>query len=294
MPVAAILALVAFAANSLLCRLALRSDDADPITFTLVRLVAGAAMLWGLGLVRRWPAGGGSWWGGLWLAVYAVGFSWAYVRIDAGVGALLLFGCVQLTMLVAAVRAREAMPPVFWVGLGLAALGVVWLVRPGASAVALAGAVPMALAGLAWGQYSLVGRGSTRAEADTRGNFWRAAVLAVPMLVLLTLGTAFTASSGTGQMMSVGFPVSTRGLVLAATSGAVTSGLGYVLWYAAVRHMTASRAAALQLAVPVLTAVLAVPLLGERPTLRLAVATALVLGGIGLTIQRRAPNAGPR
>lgn len=292
MPFTVLLALLAFAANSLLCRVALRGGEIDPASFTLVRLASGAAMLAVLGAVQRWPRGG-TWLGGFWLAAYAVGFSWAYVRLDAGVGALLLFGCVQLTMLASAVRARESFSGRFRLGFAAAVLGVVWLVRPGGAAPPLDGALAMAIAGGAWGRYTLAGRGTSTPEGDTRGHFARALVLAVPLVMLgLGLGRGTVASSAGG--MAASLSLSLRGLALAAGSGAITSGLGYVLWYSAVRTLPASRAASLQLTVPVITALLAIPVLGERPTWRLAVAALLVLGGVGLTIQRPAPTAGPR
>jgi drug/metabolite transporter (DMT)-like permease len=294
MRAAAPLALLAFAGNSLLCRLALRADAIDPFAFTMVRLVAGALMLALLGRLWRWTGSGRSWMPAAWLATYALGFSWAYVRLDAGLGALLLFGCVQLTMLAAALRGRESLPPVFWIGTATAAAGVVWLVRPGGTAPAVDGVLSMAVAGFAWGRYSLAGRGVTDPAASTRENFVRASVLAVVIIPPLACGVATALARAEGAEVLLGFGTTPRGFVLAAISGAITSGLGYVLWYAALRTMTASRAAALQLAVPVLTALLAVPMLGERPTARLAVASVLVLGGIGLTIQRPRVNAGPR
>lgn len=292
MPLAAALALIAFAANSLLCRLALRTGDADPVTFTLVRLVCGAVVLWGLGLVRRWPSGGTSWVPAVWLTTYAFAFSWAYVQLDAGTGALVLFGCVQLTMLASARRSGEPMPLTFWVGTLAAAAGVVWLVLPSVGAPPLVAAVAMAVAGLAWGLYSLAGRTAENAAAYTRSNFLRAAALSIPTSVIVLFAAPRTASGGTGAMIGVSF--SGRGLALAAVSGAITSGLGYVLWYTALRSLPKSRAATLQLSVPVLTAAFAVPLLQERPTWRLVVAAVLVLGGIGLTIQRQHQTPSPR
>lgn len=292
MPLAAALALFAFAANSLLCRLALRTGDADPVTFTAVRLICGAVVLWGLGLVRRWPRGGTSWAPAVWLTTYAFAFSWAYVQLDAGTGALVLFGCVQLTMLASARRSGEAMPLTFWVGTATAAAGVAWLVLPGVGAPPVAAAVAMAVAGVAWGLYSLAGRTAGDAAAYTRGNFLRGAMLSIPVGVGVLLATPRLASGGTGAMTGLGF--SPRGLALAAVSGAVTSGLGYVLWYTALRSLPKSRAATLQLSVPVLTAALAVPLLQERPTWRLVVAAVLVVGGIGLTIQRGNQTPSPR
>jgi drug/metabolite transporter (DMT)-like permease len=284
MPLAAALALLAFAANSLLCRLALRTGDADPVTFTVLRLASGAALLWGLGLLRRWPRGGTSWAPAVWLTTYAFAFSWAYVRLDAGTGALVLFGCVQLTMLASALRSGESLPVAFWVGTATAGAGVVWLVLPGTGSPSLSAALSMATAGVAWGLYSLAGRTAGDAAAFTRSNFERGAVLALPVgLAMLLAGQRVAADTGG---MIAGLSFSFRGVWLAVLSGAITSGLGYVLWYSALRTLPKSRAATLQLSVPVLTALLAVPLLRERPTWRLAAAALLVLGGIGLTIHR--------
>ncbi len=265
-----VLALVAFAGNSLLCRLALRDGAIDPASFTAVRLGAGALVL--LPLVR----GGGAWsWrGALALLVYALGFSLAYVSLDAGTGALLLFGLVQITMLGAGLRAGERLGGLQLVGTAAAVAGVVVLVAPGVSAPDPRGALLMAAAGVAWGVYSLLGRGVARPAAATA----RAFLLAAPVSLLalpLAPGALF---------------VEPRGALLAGISGAVTSGLGYVVWYRALRGHTASSAAVVQLAVPVLAALGGVALLDEAVTTRLVGASALTLGGVALALRGGRPR----
>ncbi|HET9299816.1 MAG TPA: DMT family transporter [Candidatus Polarisedimenticolaceae bacterium] len=255
-------ALLAFAANSLLCRLALREGAADPAGFTALRLGSGAAVL----LLAARGRLGGSWAGAAALLVYAVGFSFAYVRLPAGTGALILFGSVQGTMLVAGYRAGERPRPVQWLGFLLALAGLAGLTLPGASAPTLGAAASMATAGVAWGLYSLLGRGASDPTADTAGNFVRSCA---PLVLLLVLAAP-------------ALSVTPRGAVLAATSGALTSGLGYVAWYAAVRRLSRTQAAIVQLAVPVLAAWGGVALLGEVWTGRLVACGAAVLAGVAL------------
>ena len=255
-------ALLAFAANSLLCRLALREGAADPAGFTALRLGSGAAVL----LLAARGRLGGSWAGAAALLVYAVGFSFAYVRLPAGTGALILFGSVQGTMLVAGYRAGERPRAVQWLGFVLALAGLAGLTLPGASAPTLGAAASMATAGVAWGLYSLLGRGASDPTADTAGNFVRSCA---PLVLLLVLAAP-------------ALSVTPRGAVLAATSGALTSGLGYVAWYAAVRRLSRTQAAIVQLAVPVLAAWGGVALLGEVWTGRLVACGAAVLAGVAL------------
>lgn len=264
------LALVAFAGNSLLCRAALGAKAIDAASFTSVRIVSGALVL---ALLVRAPArtrSHGSWRGAVALFVYAIAFSFAYARIAAGVGALVLFGCVQLTMIGVGLARGERLGPRELAGLVLACGGLGWLVVPSASSPDPFGALLMALAGVAWGVYSLLGRRSGDAMASTAGNFARA----VPLALLASLA-AFSHAQ-----------VTTRGVVLAVVSGALTSGIGYVVWYAALRGLSASRAAIAQLAVPVLAGLGGVVLLGETANERLLVAAALVLGGVALALSR--------
>jgi drug/metabolite transporter (DMT)-like permease len=265
--------LVCFAANSVLCRAALAPRLVDPATFTSVRLVSGAAALALLVAVRRRarPSGGtlGS---ALALFLYAAAFSLAYVRIGAGVGALLLFTAVQVTM-VGWTALRGARPGAVQVGgVALALAGLAWLVLPSATAPDPAGAALMLGAGVAWGAYSLRGRAAAGRDplAITASNF----VLAVPLAAALSAGLARQASA------------TPAGIALAAASGGLASGGGYSLWYAVVPTLGATRAAAVQLAVPVLAGLGATAFLGEHLTARIAVAGAAILAGIALTLRR--------
>jgi drug/metabolite transporter (DMT)-like permease len=278
-----LLALLGFAANSLLCRAALENGASriDAASFTTVRLVSGAAVLWlllrvrgGTGAERR-----GSWGSALALFAYAAGFSLAYVRIPAGVGALILFGCVQATMLGMGLFRGERPRPLEWLGLAMALGGLLVLRLPGATAPDALGATLMAGAGVAWGVYSLRGRGNADPLAATADNFLRG----VPMtLGLSVLGLVLEAPR-----------VTPAGVGLAVASGALASGVGYSLWYAALPHLTAMRAAVVQLAVPVVAAVGGVLLLGETLTVRLVGAGSALLCGVFLALlarQRKAPT----
>lgn len=268
-------ALVAFAANSILCRLALSSGAIDPASFTSVRIVSGAAVLAILALAagERAAARAGDWRSAAALAAYALAFSLAYVRLGAGTGALLLFGAVQATIVGAALSTGERAGRTEWLGLVVALAGLLWLVAPGLAAPPAIGSVLMISAGIAWGIYTIRGRSIDDALRATTGNFARATPLAVAAAaVLLAPG---------------GIRLSLRGVLLAVLSGGVTSALGYVIWYQALRGLTAMRAAVVQLAVPVLTALAATVFLDEEIGRRLVFAGALILGGIGLTLVSR-------
>jgi drug/metabolite transporter (DMT)-like permease len=271
-----VLALVGFAANSLLCRAALAGGGQliDAASFTTVRLVSGALVLGVLLRLRGGRYQGGSSGSALALFAYAAGFSLAYVRISAGVGALLLFGCVQATMLGTGLVRGERPRPLEWAGLLLALGGLVALTAPGATAPDLAGAALMAGAGVAWGVYSLRGRGSTDPLAATAHNF----LLSVPLTLAL---------SAVGAAVQVAPHATARGVVLAVASGAVASGVGYSLWYAALPHLTATRAAIVQLSVPVIAATGGVLLLDETVTARLVGAGAALLCGVMLALAAR-------
>ncbi len=274
-------ALVAFASNSILCRLALGARQIDPASFTTVRIVSGAAVLAALAAVSRprrprvrTRAG---WTSATYLFAYAIAFSLSYTTLGASTGALILFPCVQITMLVAALRAGERPRALEWLGLSVALAGLVYLVMPGLAAPSPAGAALMAAAGVAWGLYSLRGRGSPDPLGDTARNF----ICAVPWALAVTVAAWSRAHA------------SSNGLVLAAISGALSSGLGYVIWYAALRGLTATRAATVQLAVPVIAAVGGIVFLGEAVTTRLAIAAILILGGVGATLAARRRLANP-
>jgi drug/metabolite transporter (DMT)-like permease len=263
--------LACFAANSLLCRAALRPGLVDPASFTSIRIASGAAAL-GLGLlvVRRARPVGGTLGSALALIVYAVAFSLAYVRIGAGVGALLLFASVQVTM-VGWTALRGVRPrPVQVLGLAIALAGLAGLALPGATAPDVAGAALMVGAGVAWGVYSLRGSAARDPVATTAHNF----LLSVPLALAVSAVLAREAS------------VTAPGVALAAASGAIASGGGYCLWYAVVPALGATRAAAVQLAVPVLAGMGATAFLGERLTARIALAAVAILAGIALTLRR--------
>lgn len=268
------LALVAFASNSLLCRLALRQTGIDAASFTLIRLIAGAVVLW---LIIRIRTGGhrsplqGNWPSALALFAYAAAFSFAYVTLSAATGALLLFGAVQATMILWGLREGERLHVRQLFGLIVALAGLVALLLPGLSAPPLAGAVLMLGAGVAWGVYSLRGRGTSDAISATAGNFLRAVPLAVALSVAFILRMRVDAA----------------GIAYAILSGAIASGLGYVIWYTALPSLKAASAATVQLAVPVLTAAGGILLLGEPLTLRFLLASIAVLGGIALVVIAR-------
>ena len=263
------LALVCFAANSILCRLALSSKAIDPATFTAVRIFSGAAVLALIVLAsRKQPAKAGNWLSGLMLFLYAIAFSLAYRGLSAGTGALLLFGAVQATMILGSILAKKHPTPGQWAGLLLAVGGLVWLVAPGLSAPPVDRALMMAAAGIAWGIYSIRGAGGADAVAATAGNFLRAAPFAaIPFAVLFREAHS-----------------SPRGLFLAALSGAVTSGLGYVFWYTALPSLGSIRAAVVQLTVPALAAAGGLLMLGEHLNSRLLLAGAIILSGVALAV----------
>ncbi|MBK9154252.1 MAG: DMT family transporter [Chloracidobacterium sp.] len=267
-------ALTAFAFNSILCRMALGQGEADAVGFTVVRLAAGAATLaviLALSNKTKSIAESGHWISAFFLFAYAICFSIAYLGLTAGTGALILFGAVQITMIAAA--AIKGDRPGIWelAGVAVAFGGLVYLVLPGLTAPPLLSSALMAAAGAAWGFYTLRGKGSTDPLAETAGNFIRS----VPMIVL-------TAIPFIG-----GIHLSARGFVLAVLSGAIASGVGYSVWYAALRYHTATRAAVLQLAVPVIAAVGGVLLLAETAGVRLLIAGVLILGGISIAILGR-------
>ena len=273
-----VLALLAFAANSVICRLALGRQLIDAASFTSVRLLAGAAMLL---LLRRLLAPresllpAGNWPAAAMLFAYAAAFSFAYVTLPTATGALLLFGSVQLTMLLATLAKGHRMHALEWTGLVLAFAGFLYLVLPGITAPSFSGFALMTIAGAAWGFYTLLGRTTNNPFADTAGNFLRT----IPMLGLLL------------PFAWLGGHASTPGILWAALSGSVTSGIGYTIWYLALRNLTATQAATMQLAVPVLAAFGGVVLLGESITLRMTLAAALVIGGIALVIRAQTKAA---
>lgn len=263
------LAMVAFAGNSVLCRLALKQAEIDPSSFTAIRISAGALTLWLVMRARHRPASlPGNWPSAVALFVYAVAFSFSYVTLTVAAGALLLFGSVQATMIGYGLQTGERPGAIQVIGLIAASTGLVALLLPGVSAPPLSGALLMIVAGIAWGVYSLRGRGGGDATAVTAGNFLRAALLAVAL----------------GLAMSPFASVDRAGFLYAVLSGALTSGVGYAIWYSALRGLNATSAASVQLSVPVIAAGAGVFLLGEPVSLRLVLCSAAVLGGIALVI----------
>ena len=295
---ATLAALTAFAANSILCRLALgpggTGDPAaiDAAGFTAIRLASGAVLLAVVVRLRGASASAGAdsdsrgpwipaWTPALLLFLYAAAFSFAYVTLTTGTGALLLFGAVQITMIARAILAGERPTVREWGGLGVALVGFLVLVFPGLAAPSVSGSLLMIAAGVAWGVYSLVGRGVSDPVRATANNFARA----VPLVVVL-VAIAWLAG---------GRPhVTAQGAQLAVVSGALASGLGYVVWYAALAELSRTRAATVQLAVPVIAAVGGVVFLSESVSGRLCVASGLILGGVALASPRKSSGRHPR
>lgn len=267
-------ALTAFAFNSILCRMALREGEIDAAGFTTVRLAAGAITLAlisaSMGNVRN-ALRSGRWASAFFLFAYAICFSFAYLGLTAGMGALILFGSVQMTMIAASVARGERPRWTEVAGVAVAFVGLIYLFLPGLAAPPLISSLLMAGAGAAWGFYTLRGKGSSDPLAETTGNFVRS----VPMILIAAI-----------PFLS-GAHISARGALLAVLSGSLASGVGYSVWYAALRHHTATRAAVLQLSVPVIAAAGGIIILSEPPTIRLAGASVLILGGILLAIFAR-------
>jgi drug/metabolite transporter (DMT)-like permease len=267
------LALIAFAGNSVFCRLALAAPIIDPASYTAVRLIAGAITLWLIANFHQPAAStksGGSWISAAMLFFYAIAFSFAFISLSTGTGALILFATVQITMIAVGLYRGERPELSEWLGLLIAIAGLIYLVFPGIAAPSAVGSFLMAVAGVAWGTYSLRGRGVSDPIGATAHNF----LLTVP----LALGAAL-AWLPTLTVTPVGF-------LWAALSGSITSGVGYVIWYAALRGLTATRAAIVQLAVPVLAALAGVVVLGEAISLRLVISAVVILGGVGLAVSR--------
>jgi drug/metabolite transporter (DMT)-like permease len=266
--------MIAFATNSLLCRLALKHTSIDAATFTLDRILSGAIALWLI--VKLWPrsdavrtrGGQGNWCSALALYIYAAAFSFAYLSLSAGTGALLLFGAVQATMIFWGLRKGERLDAIQIIGLIAAIGGLVVLMLPGLTAPPLTGSALMLMAGVAWGIYSLRGKGETSPASATAGNFLRA----VPFAVLISI------------IMMRQHRFDSLGLTYAVLSGAITSGLGYVIWYSVLPWLKATSAATVQLSVPVLAAIGGIILLGEPVTMRLVLASIAILGGIALVV----------
>lgn len=294
-----LLALVAFAGNSVLCRLALGDEAADASSFTTIRLVSGAVVLYVLfqfsqisyfntgstksrgentvnpNVSEPKKSANGSWLAASLLFIYAGGFSYAYLSLDTGMGALILFASVQITMILAGLVTGNRLKVLEWVGVLISIGGFAYLMLPGAGSPSFVGFVLMSCAGIAWGFYSLLGRGSLNPLADTALNFIRT----LPLVAVMAL---FTLED---------MQMSEKGVWLAMLSGAVTSGIGYTIWYMALRGLAAVQAAVLQLSVPVLATLGGVIFANEHLTLRLLLASLFILGGILLVIlAKQAPS----
>ena len=267
-------AMAAFAGNSLLCRMALKETGIDAASFTAIRLVSGALVLWAVARSTRGAqTGQGNWWSALALFAYAACFSFAYVSLPTGTGALLLFGAVQALMIGYGIWSGERLRPLQLGGLALAFGGLAGLLLPGVSAPPLVGSVLMLLAGVSWGIYSLRGKGAGDPTRVTAGNFLRAAPLAVGL--------------GLVMLLSRDASLDAAGFWLAVASGALTSGIGYAVWYTVVPALKATTAASVQLSVPVLAALGGIAFLGEPLTLRLALTSVAILGGIALVVLQK-------
>ena len=268
------MALIAFAANSVLGRLALGDNTIDASSFTAVRLLSGAIVLFAITRFRRNATVSdtrGSWPAGLMLFLYAVTFSFAYITLDTATGALILFGSVQITIILLSLISGNRLHLSEWLGVGIAFGGFVYLFLPDISTPSITGFVLMAMAGVAWGFYTIRGRGSQKPLLDTAYNFIRTA----PLAILLLIGT----------MRNMHY--STEGILLAVLSGAVASGIGYSIWYAALGGLSATQSAVVQLSVPVIAALGGVIFVSEPITLRLTLAGSMILGGILLVILGR-------
>ncbi len=263
------LAMIAFAGNSILCRIALKHTGIDAASFTSIRLVSGAAVLGVIAFFfRRHRTGRGNWVSAFALFAYAAGFSFAYISLTAATGALLLFGAVQATMIGHSLWAGERLHKQQLVGLALAFGGLVGLLLPGLSTPPLVGSVLMLIAGIAWGIYSIRGKGAGDPTRVTAGNFLRAWLFAALLSLLL-----YSSSK-----------LDIVGIVDAIASGAITSGLGYAIWYSVVPVLKATNAATVQLSVPAIAALGGIFILGESVTIRFVLASLAILGGIALVI----------
>ena len=264
-----VVAILAFAGNSLLCRFALANTSLDAASFTSIRICSGALMLFLLSFTMKhsWSVGG-NWWSALALFGYAAGFSFAYVKLSAATGALLMYGAIQCTMIVWGLLKGERINLLQAMGMLVAVAGLIGLLLPGLSAPPILSAAIMLGAGISWGIYSLRGRGARNARHETTGNFIRA----VPFALLIS---ALSLKSTELNLAGVGYAIA---------SGALTSGLGYVIWYAALPALTATSAATIQLTVPVLVAVGGLVFIGEPITLRVALTSVAILGGVAVFI----------
>tara|TARA_Y100000034_G_scaffold126889_1_gene178838 strand:+ start:1201 stop:2037 length:837 start_codon:yes stop_codon:yes gene_type:complete len=265
-----LIALIAFAGNSVLCRVALGEEQIDAAGFTAVRLISAALFLYLLFSFKRIKKpllSYGHWWSSLMLFIYAICFSFAYLTLDTGTGALVLFGSVQICMLTVSKLTGERFSSLELIGLAMAVIGFIYLVLPTLSTPSLSGFVLMAMSGIAWGGYTLAGKKSLQPSLDTTMNFMRT----IPMAMITLLFIDFSS-------------ITNKGLVVAILSGIVTSGIGYIIWYKALPLLSNMQAAVTQLLVPVIAAFGGLVFISEPISMRLVVASILVLGGVLLVV----------
>jgi drug/metabolite transporter (DMT)-like permease len=268
------LALIAFAANSVLCRLALGESAIDASSFTIIRLISGAMVLLGILSINRNKKDStarGSWYAGVMLFLYAISFSFAYITLNTATGALILFGSVQITMIISSLISGTRLHVTEWTGVIIAFTGFVYLIFPAVTTPSAIGFLLMTVAGIAWGIYTLMGRESKNPLTDTAYNFFRTIPIAIILLVVTIKNSNY----------------SSQGVLLAVLSGGVTSGIGYTIWYIALGGLSALQAAVLQLLVPVIAAFGGVIFVSETITLRLTVSAIMILGGILMVVLGR-------
>ena len=268
------LALIAFAANSVLCRMALGENTIDASSFTVIRLLSGVLVLLAIVKIthsKKSLSSTGSWLAGMMLFLYAITFSFAYMTLETGSGALILFGSVQITMIFLSLFSGNRLHLSEWIGLSIAFIGFVYLVLPGVTAPSITGFILMSVAGIAWGIYTLKGRGSDDPILDTSSNFLRT----LPFVILLAITAVNTAE------------YSIEGIVFAVLSGGIASGIGYTIWYSALGGLSVTQAAVVQLSVPVIAALGGVIFVSETLTRRLTLSALMILGGILLVVLGR-------
>ena len=267
------LALFAFAANSVLCRLALGEEAIDWSGFTVLRLLSGVIVLMLILQImtrKKKSTSSGSWPAALMLFIYAGTFSFAYITLDTGTGALVLFGAVQLTMIIGALVNGERLRIIAWSGVMIAFAGFIYLVLPGVTTPSVVGFLFMTIAGIAWGFYTLMGKGSANPLADTAFNFTRT----IPFVIILAI-------------FAIPYlELSVRGIILAVISGAIASGIGYTIWYTALRGLSSTQAAVVQLLVPVIAAIGGIVFISESMTFHLIISSFMILGGVTLVLIR--------
>lgn len=269
------LALIAFAANSVLCRLALGNEAIDASSFTVIRLLSGAIVLCLIIVTTQKNTAAstkGGWTASFMLFLYAITFSYAYISLDTGTGALILFGSVQITMILLSLVSGTRLHLAEWIGVALAFTGFFYLILPGVTAPSTTGFLLMATAGIAWGIYTLKGRGSKNPLMDTAYNFFRT----IPLVILLVIATINNTN------------YSSEGILLAVVSGGITSGIGYTIWYIALGGLSSTQAAVLQLSVPVIAAFGGIIFVSEAIAFRLIISAIMVLGGILMVVLGKA------